>query len=372
MEVGDEEFPILEKAMAFGVYYDLNKDGRLSLEEMIEADELFVGEDPDFNREDFLLQIRQHMIGQPSVYRDDYPSLDEIFIRMQSLAARYPDQVEVVDLGLSTEGRPLKALRLSKDVHSPESQTKPSVIVTGNIHAREWITNDVVATAAEKILAGAAEGVLDTLEIWMLPNTNPDGYVYSREVDPLWRKNTWRDENEEVKGVDLNRQFPHYYRIKGDTQASPLDDIGANDNPDLDTYRGEGPLVEPEAQVLKALLDREKEAVGLLDVHSSGQLYLTGSGVQGVSSEEYQSLCEAMNEAMPKVDYEILPDDGLYPVSGGLTSYADSLGMVGLVMETAQSFQPRPERRDAEVEQASEGVVEFIRQMQVRALGRLP
>ena len=366
MSIGDETFPIRNEALKWAVYYDLNKDGKLSLEEMIKADKQYAGEGGGFNAEDFLLQVRQHMIAAESVYKEEYPSLNEIYARIHQIAARHPDNAEVVTVGQSAEGRPILALRLSKDIHDKDSADKPSVVITGNIHAREWITNDVVATASEKILEGAAADALEDLEIWMLPNVNPDGYVYSRDVDPMWRKNTWKDSNGVVKGVDLNRQFPHYYRIKGDSNSSYLDDLGANDDPNLDMFRGEGPLVEPEAQVIKSLLDQEKNAVGLLDVHSFGQLYLTGSGTHDVKPDEYQQICEAMNEAMPDFDYKILPDDGLYPVTGGLASYADSLGMVGVVMETAQSFQPRPEKRDVEVHRSSEAVVEFVRQMEKR------
>ena len=370
MTVGDKVYPILNKGMKFAVYYDTDKNGKLSLEEMIEASKRAVN-DPDdkTNVEDFLLQVRQHMIGQPSVYKDDYPSLEGIYSRMYSIAAANPDRVDVVNIGQSTEGRPILAMRLSNDVHSEESKNKPSVIVTGNIHAREWITNDVVATASEKLLAGDAEGALEDMEIWMLPNVNPDGYVYTREVDPLWRKNTMRNDQGEVTGVDLNRQFPHYYRIKGDSKGSYLDDFGANDQPNLDMYRGEGPLVEPEAKVIKNLLDQERNSLGLLDVHSFGQLLISGSGTHDVKPEEYESICNAMNGAMEGVDYKLLPDNGLYPVSGGLASYVDSLGKVGLVMETAQSFQPGPEKRDIEVDRASDAVVEFVRQMQARANG---
>ena len=88
-----------------------------------------------------------------------------------------------------------------------------------------------------------------------------------------------------------------------------------------------------------------------------------------IKPEEYESICNAMNGAMEGVDYKLLPDNGLYPVSGGLASYVDSLGKVGLVMETAQSFQPGPEKRDIEVDRASDAVVEFVRQMQARANG---
>lgn len=367
VHIGEDRYPVTEEGLPFAVYYDLNKDGILNLKEMKKADKQFVGEDTAINREDFLLQIRQHMIGKESVYKDDYPSLDEIYIRMHQIAGKHPDKVELVTLGESTEGRPIKALRISNDVRSPESKSKPSVVITGNLHAREWITNDIVGTAAEKILEGAAGDALDNLELWMIPNTNPDGYVYSRDVDPMWRKNTWKDENGKVRGVDLNRQFPHYYRIKGDSKGSVLDDLGANDDPSLDMFRGEGPVVEPEAKVLKDLMDQEKNGLGLLDVHSFGQLLLAGSGTHDVTLPEYQKVCEAMNRAMPDIDYQILPDDGLYPVTGGLTSYADSLGWVGIVMETAQAFQPGPEKRDTEVARASEAVVEFVRQMNERS-----
>ena len=49
----------------------------------------------------------------------------------------YPDLAKVIDIGKSTEGRPIKVVKLSK----PGTKAgRPSIFIEGGIHAREWIS----------------------------------------------------------------------------------------------------------------------------------------------------------------------------------------------------------------------------------------
>ena len=207
---------------------------------------------------------------------------------MENLVAENPDTVELVSIGKSTEGRDIKALHISTDVKNEATDHKPSVIVVANQHSSEWATNGVVLEAVEKLLDGEAEGALDELEMWVVPMANPDGYDHARSVTKIWRKNTWRDQGGELKGVDLNRNQPFKYRLPGDTPESTKDDVGGSDDPSSFSFRGTGPQSEPEAQAIGALLAKESDALGLLDVHSFGRLILHGPGAHEVSAQEYK------------------------------------------------------------------------------------
>ena len=365
--VGNRTYQVPEKNAGQAAAYDENGDKRITLSE-IKAN---IGGLPNgltLNKNDFAVEIRQGMLEQPSPHVDHYPTADEIDARLKSLADAHPENARLVSIGTSESGREIQALHISENVNSPETSAKPSVIVTGNLHAREWTTNGAVSTAAERLLNGAAPEALENLELWFVPNANPDGYEHSRNVDPMWRKNTSRDSSGEIVGVDLNRNFPYNYRTAGDTKKSSQDDLGASDSPDLITYRGPSPLSEKESQVVKNLIDQESDAIGLLDVHGFGNMILVSEGKFDVPRSDYDQIAAAMNEAMPRVDYAVLTDADLYPTTGGLSTYADSQGLVGVTLEMGTSFQPSPKRGDRAVNQAAEGIVEFVRQMEQRAV----
>lgn len=46
--------------------------------------------------------------------------------------------------------------------------------------------------------------ILNSAEIVIIPNMNPDGYEFSWDVDRIWRKNR-RNNGNGIYGVDLNR-----------------------------------------------------------------------------------------------------------------------------------------------------------------------
>lgn len=367
IRIGSKTHPARPEKVEWADFYDLDYDGTVTLSEIQEkrasSDESILSS----NRRDDAISVRQSLAGIPSPHIDAYPSFAEIKETLNDLQAEHGDKAEVVVIGQSLEGRDILALRVSNDVDQPSTEFKPSVIVTGNLHAREWATNMAVTRAAEKILEGEAADALENTELWFVPCVNPDGYEYSRNVDPLWRKNTWVDAQGQMKGIDLNRNFPHQFRPYGDLATDSFDDIGASDDPDEDTYRGRSPLMAPEAQVVKSLLDQETNALGLLDVHSYGRLLLTPTGEREVSTEEYSYFGHEMNQAMKNMDYKVMGAGDLYPTSGQLADYADSLGLVAMTMEAGDAFQPNPDSLPGIVGRASDGIVEFVELMGRRA-----
>lgn len=345
---------------------DTNQDYEITQAE-IEASLADAPDSLSMDKAAYSQEIRQQLLGLPAVHKDAYLSAEEIDQKLEELAKQHAENAEVVTIGTSLEGRPIKALHVSNDIASPQTSSKPSVIITGNLHAREWVTSGTVTSGAEKLLNGAAPEALENLEVWFVPDANPDGLTHSRDVDPMWRKNTWRDSSGEVKGVDLNRNFPFRYRLAEDSPDSIEDDKGASDDPNSLLYRGNGALTEPESMTIKTLLAQEDDAVGLLDVHSFGRMVLVSKGENEVSSQEYQEIGQAMNQAIKRVDYKVMTEDGLYPTTGGLAGYADSLGMVGITLEVGTSFQPDAKTAKSTEARSSDGVVEFIKQMEKRS-----
>ena len=48
---------------------------------------------------------------------------------------------------------------------------------------------------------------MDNYNFFFIPIMNPDGYIYSWEVDRFWRKSRNLNEGSDCMGTDLNRNY---------------------------------------------------------------------------------------------------------------------------------------------------------------------
>jgi carboxypeptidase T len=147
-----------------------------------------------------------------------YHSPSAMVEAMESIAERYPERVRLIDLGSSTEGRPILALRIS-DSESPSRQWR----IAGAHHGDETVSAELSLAIAER-LAEPGDAELDALltdtAVWVIPHINPDG------VASLSRYSG--------SGVDLNRNYGYAWSA-GEFRA------------------GSGPFSEPETRSLRAL-----------------------------------------------------------------------------------------------------------------------
>lgn len=125
-------------------------------------------------------------------------------------AARASAVVETRVIGLSVEGRPIRAFRLG----DPTSPRKAVFIAT--IHGNE--------AKPAQILRNLRDGRrIHGADIWVVPTMNPDGYL--------------RNSRRNAHGVDLNRNFPVSWIPQGGSY-----------------YSGPSPASEPETQAMMAFL----------------------------------------------------------------------------------------------------------------------
>jgi beta-N-acetylhexosaminidase len=135
------------------------------------------------------------------------------------LAAAAPAPAGSQTIGLSAEGRPIRAVR----VGSAAAPVK--VLVFGSVHGDEQAGREVVARLRR---ARPPRGVA----LWLVDDLNPDGAAAHR------RQN--------AHGVDLNRNFP--YRWQAGSAGGQH-------------YPGSAPLSEPESKVAAQLIERVKPRV---------------------------------------------------------------------------------------------------------------
>lgn len=177
----------------------------------------------------------------------------------------------------SVEGRPVYALRM----RAGGGEGRRGVLLVGGTHARELMNPDAIVELAVDLLVSHANGtditygdkvwaaadirvILETLDLWLLPCSNPDGRNYVMTVDDLWRKNRRDNPATTCDGVDLNRNLDLLFGVtQGQTSCSPCSDV----------FCGPSAFSEPETRNVKYLLDTYRIDC-FADVHSFSELVL--------------------------------------------------------------------------------------------------
>ena len=196
--------------------------------------------------------LEERIPGQPKISKIDDRYLTPVKVeqKLKDLAARYPKNTRLEQIGTSLEGRAIWALLISTtpNLKSAQYYEKPSVIFDGMHHAREIMTPEVVMDVADVLLNPLlrrnkeASILLDSWNVWIVPMLNVDGNNIVWSKDNWWRKNA-RGQGNRVFGVDINRNYPFKWNSCSGSSGSP----GAQD------YRGSAAGSEPETQALMKL-----------------------------------------------------------------------------------------------------------------------
>jgi murein tripeptide amidase MpaA len=134
---------------------------------------------------------------------DEYHSLETMYEYLDFLEASNVD-VTTETIGQSYEGHDMRVVKICRG----ECGKKPAMYIQGGIHAREWISPAVVMYFVRELTERVTdhEDLLEQLDWYILPVTNPDGYAYT-QIDRLWRKTRSPNANSVCVGTDANRNF---------------------------------------------------------------------------------------------------------------------------------------------------------------------
>ncbi len=283
-------------------------------------------------------------------YSEDGGIRDEL----TAAAAAHPRIAERVLVGRSLQGKPIYAVRVTKDARTVEDGARPAVLYNGAQHAREWITPEMVRRLMHHVLDGYGKDaeitrLVDTREMWFLPVANPDGYDFTfTEDNRLWRKNLRDNDGDHaitgMDGVDPNRNFPTRWG---------WDNEGSSPDPSDATYRGPAPASEPETRAMDSLVGR----VGFefqVNYHSAAELILYGTGWQVHTPTPDDVIYEALagddeHPAVPGYDPDLSAE--LYTTNGETTKHVhDEHGTLAFTpemstCETASNVDPDDEWR---------------------------
>lgn len=243
--------------------------------------------------------------------------LENIYAWLEKLAQDHPGVVQLLDMGVSTQGLPIKGVRIA---FGAENLT--SVFVESGIHAREWIAPATATYFIDQLLhsSDASVQALARAHNWLIfPVVNPDGYRYTFTGDRMWRKN--RQLFGICRGVDLNRNFPLHWNT-----------TGASGNPCHYDFSGPSAASEVETQRIIKFLEAHVQPDRIrtyLALHSYSQLIMFPYGHSAERVDNYNDLKEIGQLAAGRIK-EITGQDyksgsiyeTIYPSSGGSKDYA--------------------------------------------------
>jgi carboxypeptidase T len=268
---------------------------------------------------------------------------------INALFPEFTDRFELPEP--SVEGETIHGLRMRSG-----SDPRNGVLLIGGAHARELINPDLLVYLALRIgwaykhnlelrfqvgpfdwLGGKrytereVELLLEGLDIFIVPNINPDGrtYVLDNYITKWdWRKNR-RDNQDGTFGVDLNRNYDVVFD----------EDIGSSDASYSDLYQGPEPFSEPETRNVRWVLRQFPNIVGLLDVHSYWEAVLhpwghaynqTNDETMNFRNPDWDGLRDTAGyrEYVPKADLESYIDRGV-KVRNGIAAVRSRQYQVG-------------------------------------------
>ncbi|XP_003475243.1 carboxypeptidase A2 [Cavia porcellus] len=274
----------------------------------------------DQENEEMLLNQRREKSGIFNF--GAYHTLEEISQQMDHLVAEYPALVSKVNIGSSFENRPMNVLKFSTGGH------KPAIWLDAGIHAREWVTQATALWIADKIASDygndpSVTSILDTMDIFLLPVSNPDGYVFSHTSNRMWRKTRSKGAGRFCVGVDPNRNWD-----------AGFGGAGASSSPCSDSYHGPKANSEVEVKSVVDFIKSHGEVKAFLTLHSYSQLLMFPYGYTCTKPDKFNELNEVGKKAAQALKslygtkYEVGPICSvIYQASGGSIDWAYDSGI---------------------------------------------
>ena len=281
-----------------------------------------------------------------------YRTVEETFATADQIVASKPNLASIVDAGDSwkkTVNQGGYDMRILKLTNSATPSPKPIMFITSAIHAREYTTAELMTRFAEYLVNNYGTNadvtwMLDTQEVHLLLQTNPDGRKKA-EAGSLWRKNNNTNycKNGSTKGADLNRNFNFEWNTGGSSA-----------NQCNETYRGPSAASEPETKTVQNyarsvfpdqrgpnLTDAAPATTsGLyLDIHSYSQLVLWSWGNRSTPAPNGTALQTLGRKFAFFNNYTPQQAIGLYATSGTTDDFVyGDLGIPAYTFELGTSF----------------------------------
>lgn len=197
--------------------------------------------------------------------------LDEI------MGYRSTNIVNIFSIGHSYEGRDIWIAKISDNTTLDEDE--PEILFVGGHHAREHITVEMTLYIFHLLVDNYGRdqritNIVNTHEIWIVFNLNPDGSEYDMSpANPkgpwTWRKNRQPNAGSPYIGTDLNRNYGFQWGL------------GLNSSPDpaSDMFRGLASFSASETAALRDFINSrvvagEQQIREAISFHNNSELVL--------------------------------------------------------------------------------------------------
>src|SRR5262249_28925187 len=142
-------------------------------------------------------------------------------------------------------------------------RNRPAICLLGGVHGREWGSPDILLYFSMRLLrayrdqksirlgkkvfsAKIIREIVESLDVIVFPQVNPDGRHFSMQRYAMWRKNRRpapAGRGTRCIGVDINRNYPFLWRF--DRHFAP-GTVGSSFEPsDYESYVGPRAASEP-------------------------------------------------------------------------------------------------------------------------------
>ena len=137
---------------------------------------------------------------------DRYPAYSEYTTMMEKFQEDYPEICKIVEFGKSVQGRKLLTAKISDNAN--EEEKEPAFLCLSTLHGDELVGYVLMLHLIDYLLSEYGKNKLitslvDSVEIWINPLSNPDGVYYggNSTISGARRNN--------ANNIDLNRNFPY-------------------------------------------------------------------------------------------------------------------------------------------------------------------
>ncbi|XP_008289933.1 carboxypeptidase A2-like [Stegastes partitus] len=252
-----------------------------------------------------------------------YHTLETIYSWMDTLVAQHANLITKQEVGRSYENRPMYVLKFSTG-----GSNRPAIWIDTGIHAREWVSQATGVWTANKIATdygtdASLTSLLNTMDIYLMILTNPDGYAYTHSSDRMWRKTRSINSGYSCRGVDPNRNWDAGF-------GGP----GASSYPCSDSYRGPSAHSEIEVKNVVNLIKSHGNFKAFISVHAYSQLLMYPYGYSCNNVPDQPELDSVGRAAVQKLTslYGTSYKVGsickiIYQASGGSIDWSYNLGI---------------------------------------------
>jgi len=275
-----------------------------------------------------LVKLPPEAIGETFPPADSaYHDYGEMVTELQQLAAAHPSIFSLFSLGVSYEGRAIWAGKISDNVDVDENE--PEVLFTAHQHAREHLTVEMALYIVHMLTDEYGTNpqitrLVDTREIWIIFDVNPDGGEYDIATGSYrsWRKNRQPNDGSSYFGTDLNRNWGYRWGCCG----------GSSSSPSSETYRGASAFSAPETQVVRDFVNSRvvggtQQITTNIDFHTYAELVLwpygyTFTDVPADMTQDDHDVFVTMGQAMAATNgYTPQQSSDLYITDGDINDW---------------------------------------------------